>query len=188
MEGDDAHEDAADRWDDKEEEIDEPQQNGELETTVEHPNLNASDEVYSSVRISLVFSPMLFMGEDLYQRKRVRAMIYRYDDASFSLIDIEDLTLDTIVLVVDDDGVDFQRGLVSEITHNGVSVDLLDYFGVKAVPAVYECPEEIQAERPALRKYSLKSPPRTEPIMRGRRVKLICDFSDKDYVEADIVE
>ena len=53
---------------------------------------------------------------------------------------------------------------------------------------MYECPEEIQEEKPAVRKYSLKAAPVKQPLMRGQRLKLICDPTEKDYIEAEIVE
>lgn len=39
---------------------------------------------------------MLFLGEDLYQQKRVRSMIYRYDDSYFRPLDLEDVSLDMV--------------------------------------------------------------------------------------------
>ena len=60
--------------------------------------------------------------------------------------------------------------------------------GVKEVKTVYECPEEIQEERAALRKFSLKKPPNCNMLLKGQKLDLLCDPSEKDYVEAEVIE
>jgi len=149
--------------------------------------VETKDPYWARVEVSVVFSRTIFLGVDLCQQKTIRSELYRFEEY-LEEIKIEELTLETVVLVVDDDKLYFERAVVSAIARRLIEVDYMDCFRKNQVSRVYVCPSEIARLAPAITKYRLRAEPPKDPLQRGQRFDVTCFSLEDDVVIAEVSE